>query len=84
MFYSNYPHEQVKPQNFYIDDASKILGFDIYHINKNLKVNNELFNSEVTKKLIKKVKDIKKFYDEYIKEDHKKKLKDFLEANKTN
>lgn len=84
MYNSNYTLEQVEPQYFNIDDASQILEFEIYHINKNLEINKELFNQKVTKKLLKKVKKIKKFYDEYIKEDQKKKLKDFLEAIKAN
>lgn len=61
MYNSNYTLEQVEPQYFNIDDASQILEFEIYHINKNLEINKELFNQKVTKKLLKKVKKIKKF-----------------------
>ena len=74
---------QIKPPNFNIDDAAQILDFEIYHLNKNVKVNNNLFNSKVTKKFFNKLKKIKKYYNEYIKDNNKKEFKEFLKAIKT-
>jgi preprotein translocase subunit SecA len=81
--YQNYLYKN-NAYNFNIKDAEVFLEFEIYHINKNLKINNQLFNPKITKKLLKKIKRIKKYYSRFIKEDHKEKLKNFLEAIKIN
>ena len=70
--------------NFNIVNAEKILKHDIIQINKNLKINDHLFNDKIIKKLFKKVKSIKEYYSEFIKENHKEKLKNFLEEIKNN
>lgn len=71
------------PQKFDIEDADKILNVTIHHMNKNVKINNELITPKYTNKFIRKLKKIKNYYYEYVKGDHEKKLKDFLEAIKT-
>ena len=67
---------------FNIDDAHIILEFYIKNINKNIKINNNLFSKSVTQKLLYKVKNIKKYYDYFIKQDHEQLLDDFLKLKK--
>ena len=66
MNYSNYYHDEKNFKNshsFNIDNASKILKFEIPHINKNMGINNDLFNKNSTQKLLEKLKKIKENYD---------------------
>ena len=69
--------------NFCEDDIKQIL-VEIKHINKNLKINEDLFEKRVIDKLLKKVETIKNYYSGLIRIDHKEKLKIFLEAIKNN
>ena len=69
---------------FNIDDASPILEFKINNVNKNLKINNYLFNKNLTKSLLYKVKKIKKYYEDYKRQDHEKLLDEFLKFIKCN
>ena len=73
-----------KKHNFNIDNASTILNFDIRHLNKNCKINNDLFHKSITQKLLKKLTKIKGFYDKFIKERHQKLLNIFLARIKQN
>ena len=69
MKYSKCYHDEMYIKNshsFNIDNALKILKFEIPHINKNLEINNNLFNKEITQKLLMKVEKIKKYYDKMI------------------
>ena len=61
--------------DFNIDNAFKILKFEIPHKNKNLEINNDLFNNAIAQKLLKKVKKIKEYYDNIKKSSHS--LNDF-------
>ena len=69
---------------FNIDDASLILEFKINNVNKNLKINNYLFNKNLTKILLNKVKKIKNYYEDYKRKDHEKLLDEFLKFIKCN
>ena len=75
-------NEIINSYNFNITGANKILDHDITQINKNLKINDELFSKKIRTKLLKKIKRIKDYYSEFINEDHKEKLKCFLEEIK--
>ena len=70
--------------NFNINSSKRILGHNISYLNENLKINNHLFNKKIAVKLQKRVEKIKKYYSEFIIQDHKEKLKIFLGANKNN
>ena len=69
--------------NFNADDIRQILG-EIKHINKYLKINEDLYEKKTTDKLLQKVETIKQYYSGLIRIDHKEKLKIFLEAIKSN
>lgn len=67
-----------------LDEAENILKFQIKHTNSYLKINNDLFDGNILKKLHKKVETINKYYSEFMNGDHKEKLKNFLESMKNN
>ena len=54
---------------FNIDEVKKILQFSIYHINKNLKINNKLIDKETSHKLLKKVIKINNYFSIFKKRD---------------
>ena len=66
--------------NFKLDtlEANEILKFKIPDINKNIEINNNLFNKETSKKILTKLKKINQNYMKLIKEDYEKKLDEFL------
>lgn len=71
-----------QPHNFNINGAFKILRFSIYQINKNLEINKQLLNKDISEKFLNKVKKIYNYYLDFIKEDYKAKLNDFLKRIK--
>ena len=75
---------QCYSHNFNIDNADTILRFDIPFINKCLKINNDLLNKRIIQKLLKKLKRIKKYYADFIIENHREKLHEFLKIIKYN
>ena len=66
---------------FNIDEVKKILQFYIYHINKNLKINNKLIDKETSHKLLKKVIKINNYFSIF-KKRHEVELKNFLQKKK--
>ena len=75
---------QCYSHNFNIDNADTILRFDIPFINKCLKINNDLLNKRIIQKLLKKLKRIKKYYADFIIENHREKWDEFLKIIKNN
>ncbi len=65
------------------DDAKKILQFSIHHINKNLKINNNLINKEISQKFLKKIKKINEYYSNF-KKQKEVEFKNFLQKIKNN
>ncbi len=64
--------------NFKIGGAKDILKFSIPYLNKNIEINNQLFNQKLCNKLLNKIKNIRNYYSKLIKIDYKSKLNDFL------
>ena len=64
--------------NFNIDDAMNILRFSIKNINRNLEINNHLFNKDISRKLLRKIRKIYKYYSDFLKSNFNDELKDFL------
>ena len=56
---------EVIKELFKYDDAKYILNFNIKHINKNLEINNQLFDKKISNKLLKKVKKINRYYSDF-------------------
>ena len=65
------------------DDAKKILQFSIHHINKILKINNNLINKEISQKFLKKIKKINEYYSNF-KKQKEVEFKNFLQKIKNN
>ena len=77
-YYQKYSYNH----NFNIDNAEKILIFDIPNINRSLKLNNSLFDEKNILKYLKKIEKVDKYYKNLFKEDHKEELEIFLKKIK--
>ena len=74
---------EVIKELFKYDDAKYILNFNIKHINKNLEINNQLFDKKISNKLLKKVKKINRYYSDFNIQDYEIGLNCFLKKMKT-
>ena len=67
---------------FNLADARYILNFSIKHANKNLEINNELFDKKTSKKLLTKIQKINDYYSNFKKQNYQKGLNCFLQKIK--
>ena len=71
--------------NFNIDTAGEIINFQIPYENKNIKINNDLFNKKIKESLLVKLKKINAYYSKLIKViDYENQLKILLKDKNAN
>ena len=61
-----------------INEAKKILGFSINNRNKNMEINNHLFNKAISNKLLEKIQKINKYYSNISENDFDNELDNFF------